>query len=129
MICLKKASLKRGSLVLLLAALLELAFAATALADSDFVIENGMSQPFVVYENMIYEEVWIEAPVDTDQDGMRDLIYARIARPGAYRGPQRVPGPVPGHGAGRGRPEPAWKEEGRGSELRRAYCIRIRRLL
>ena len=82
MICLKKASLKRSSLVLLLAALLVLAFAATALADSDFVIENGMSQPFVVYENMIYEEVWIEAPVDTDQDGMRDLIYARIARPG-----------------------------------------------
>ena len=33
--------------------------------------------------DVIYEEVWIESPTDSDGDGKRDLIYATIARPAA----------------------------------------------
>lgn len=32
-------------------------------------------------KDVIYEEIWIESPTDTDGDGKRDLIYAQIARP------------------------------------------------
>ena len=47
----------------------------------DFVIEDGKSQPFVDTNNLIHEEVWVEAPVDSDHDGKRDLVYIKITRP------------------------------------------------
>ena len=50
--------------------------------DYDFVIEDNKTQPFVDQDGLIHEELWIEAPTDTDNDGKRDLVYVKITRPG-----------------------------------------------
>ncbi len=42
---------------------------------------NGKTQPIFDYNEAIFEKVYIETPLDTDQDGKRDLILTYIRRP------------------------------------------------
>ncbi|MCL1874514.1 MAG: CocE/NonD family hydrolase, partial [Clostridiales bacterium] len=53
-------------------------------------LNNGETNPIFTYSNVndsetntstIFEEVWVEMPCDTDEDGKRDLIRLQIARP------------------------------------------------
>ena len=45
-------------------------------------LEHNSSQVFVDRNGLIHEQVWVEAPVDTDSDGLRDLVHVEITRPG-----------------------------------------------
>ena len=53
-------------------------------------LENGETNPIFDYSNVnnpttntttIFEEVWVEVPCDTDEDGKRDLVRIEICRP------------------------------------------------
>ncbi|KRN29690.1 xaa-Pro dipeptidyl-peptidase [Lactobacillus selangorensis] len=46
-----------------------------------FVIFNGKSQPVFDPHQFIREVVYVEAPLDTDEDGQRDLLETTIFRP------------------------------------------------
>ena len=45
-------------------------------------VENGVTQPQFAFANAIEEVVFVETPLDTDDDGARDRIRIRISRPG-----------------------------------------------
>lgn len=53
--------------------------------DSDVLIpnliQNGKTQPIVDYKECLFEKVFVETPVDTDNDGKLDLIAVYIRRP------------------------------------------------
>ena len=55
--------------------------------------ERGVTQPAFVYENRILEQVFVEAPIDSDEDGHRDLLKVYIYRP-AESGKDGVKVPV-----------------------------------
>jgi X-Pro dipeptidyl-peptidase len=42
---------------------------------------DGRAQPTFAGEAVIREDVWVEAPVDSDFDGERDLVHVEVARP------------------------------------------------
>lgn len=42
---------------------------------------NGKTRPIFDFEKAIFEEVFVETPLDTDQDGKRDLIKVYVRRP------------------------------------------------
>lgn len=44
-------------------------------------IKEGKTQPIFDYEQCIFEKVYVETDVDTDQDGKADLIQVYIRRP------------------------------------------------
>lgn len=82
--------------VLALALLLAMCFALPALADTVgneqfqtnlelypglYDAEAGVTAPVFKPAEAITEDIWIEVPVDTDNDGKRDLVRARVARP------------------------------------------------
>lgn len=45
------------------------------------LIKNNKTQPIYSYEECIFEKVFVETPVDTDNDGKYDLIAVYIRRP------------------------------------------------
>lgn len=47
----------------------------------EILVFNGKTQPIFDYKESIFEKVFIETPLDTDQDNKRDLIAAYIRRP------------------------------------------------
>ncbi|WZL73218.1 Xaa-Pro dipeptidyl-peptidase [Clostridiaceae bacterium 35-E11] len=47
----------------------------------EILVFNGKTQPIFDYKESIFEKVFIETPLDTDQDNQRDLIVAYIRRP------------------------------------------------
>ena len=62
------------------------AMSATALAASEqpppwLEVENGVTQPQFAFAEAIEEVVFVETPLDTDDDGARDRIRIRISRP------------------------------------------------
>jgi len=74
--------LKRSFLLTTMVLILVFAFSAIASAtEPDFVIQDGKTQPFVNMNALIHEELWIESPTDSDNDGERDLLYVKITRP------------------------------------------------
>jgi X-Pro dipeptidyl-peptidase len=42
---------------------------------------DGRAQPTFAGEAVIREDVWVEAPVDSDLDGANDLVHVEVARP------------------------------------------------
>jgi X-Pro dipeptidyl-peptidase len=42
---------------------------------------DGRAQPTFAGEAVIREDVWVEAPVDSDFDGTNDLVHVEVARP------------------------------------------------
>lgn len=63
--------------------LVTVGLAPLATADSvpRIVIEDGVTQPVFSYEDAIQEVVYVEAPMDSDSDGARDLIAVDVIRP------------------------------------------------
>ncbi|RJQ82343.1 Xaa-Pro dipeptidyl-peptidase [Pseudonocardiaceae bacterium YIM PH 21723] len=47
------------------------------------VFKDGQAQPVFNAADVIREEVWVTAPVDSDGDGKDDLVHARVIRPKA----------------------------------------------
>ncbi|WP_085066671.1 CocE/NonD family hydrolase [Catenuloplanes japonicus] len=46
------------------------------------VVKDGATQPVFDYAAALNEDVWVEAPLDTDHDGVRDRVHLNITRPG-----------------------------------------------
>ena len=42
---------------------------------------DGRAQPTFAGEAVIREDVWVEAPIDSDLDGAKDLVHVEVARP------------------------------------------------
>ncbi|MDQ3772034.1 MAG: Xaa-Pro dipeptidyl-peptidase [Actinomycetota bacterium] len=42
---------------------------------------DGRAQPTFAGEEVIREDLWVEAPVDSDFDGVNDLVHVEVARP------------------------------------------------
>ena len=55
------------------------------------LIFNGKSQAVFDTSKLIREVVYVEAPLDTDHDGKRDLLKAEIIRPADTEGGLKVP--------------------------------------
>ncbi|MBM2620833.1 CocE/NonD family hydrolase [Actinoplanes sp. LDG1-06] len=68
----------------LLAALSGLPAPATAATSgpATIVVRDGATQPVFDYAQAITEEVFVEVPLDTDGDGVRDRVRLEITRPG-----------------------------------------------
>lgn len=58
---------------------------------SQHLFFNGKSQPIFDTSRIIREVVYVEAPIDTDGDGARDLIEVAVFRPGETENGLRVP--------------------------------------
>ena len=74
------------------------ALAATALTPAtasgtteSIVIEDGVTQPVYDYASAIQEVVYVEAPMDSDNDGAKDLIAVDIIRPAETEAGMKVP--------------------------------------
>ncbi len=52
---------------------------------------NGKTQPIFDYEKRIFEKVYVESPLDTDEDGNRDLLLTYIIRPMESEKGMKVP--------------------------------------
>ena len=58
---------------------------------TDIVIEDGVTQPVHGYTDAVRERVWVKAGVDSDRDGVEDVIRVDIMRPAASEGGMKVP--------------------------------------
>ncbi|MGL6154799.1 MAG: Xaa-Pro dipeptidyl-peptidase [Cetobacterium sp.] len=47
----------------------------------ELLIFDGKTQPIFDYNEFIFEKVYVEVPLDTDEDGKRDLVEVYIHRP------------------------------------------------
>ncbi|WP_103342835.1 Xaa-Pro dipeptidyl-peptidase [Amycolatopsis sp. CA-126428] len=78
----------------LLAAVLALpltAVAAEAAAPPSPVFTGGQAQPVFDPADVVREDVWVTAPVDSDHDGTDDLVHAQVVRPRATQQGLKVP--------------------------------------
>ncbi|HEX6327149.1 MAG TPA: CocE/NonD family hydrolase [Jiangellaceae bacterium] len=65
---------------------------ASAGTSSDWiVIEDGVTQPVYDYDSAIQEVVYVEAPMDSDSDGVNDLIAVDVIRPAETEQGMKVP--------------------------------------
>jgi X-Pro dipeptidyl-peptidase len=55
------------------------------------LIFNGKTQPIFDYNSSIFEKVYVEAPLDTDNDNKRDLLAVYIRRPQETNKGMKVP--------------------------------------
>lgn len=52
---------------------------------------DGQAQPVFDPADVIREDVWVTAPVDSDHDGKPDLVHAQVVRPRATEQGMKVP--------------------------------------
>jgi len=45
------------------------------------VVEGGLTQPVFSFSDAIEQTLWVEAPIDTDGDGVRDRVMFQVSRP------------------------------------------------
>lgn len=57
----------------------------------EIVVFDGKTQPVFDYRECIFEKVFVETPLDTDNDGKRDLIAVYIRRPKETLDGMKVP--------------------------------------
>ncbi|MET8848666.1 Xaa-Pro dipeptidyl-peptidase [Amycolatopsis sp. NPDC004625] len=55
------------------------------------VFTGGQAQPVFDPADVIREDVWVTAPVDSDHDGKDDLVHAQVVRPRATQQGLKVP--------------------------------------
>ena len=55
------------------------------------VVENGVTQPVFAYADAIRETLLVEAPMDSDSDGRKDLIRLDVIRPAETESGLKVP--------------------------------------
>ncbi|WP_410642896.1 Xaa-Pro dipeptidyl-peptidase [Amycolatopsis sp. lyj-346] len=64
---------------------------AEAAAPPSPVFTGGQAQPVFDPADIIREDVWVTAPVDSDHDGADDLVHAQVVRPRATQQGLKVP--------------------------------------
>ncbi|WP_370972686.1 Xaa-Pro dipeptidyl-peptidase [Amycolatopsis sp. cg9] len=77
-----------------LAAVLALPLTAVAAEAADPpapVFSGGQAQPVFDPADVVREDVWVTAPVDSDHDGADDLVHAQVVRPRATQQGMKVP--------------------------------------
>lgn len=57
----------------------------------EILVFDGKTQPIFDYAQSIVEKVYVETPLDTDEDGQRDLIAVYIRRPAETEQGMKVP--------------------------------------
>nr|WP_027927320.1 Xaa-Pro dipeptidyl-peptidase [Amycolatopsis benzoatilytica] len=55
------------------------------------VFTGGQAQPVFDPKDVVREDVWVTAPVDSDHDGKPDLVHAQVVRPRATEQGIKVP--------------------------------------
>ncbi|QYN17067.1 Xaa-Pro dipeptidyl-peptidase [Amycolatopsis sp. DSM 110486] len=55
------------------------------------VFSDGQAQPVFDPADVVREDVWVTAPVDSDHDGQDDLVHAQVVRPRATDAGMKVP--------------------------------------
>jgi X-Pro dipeptidyl-peptidase len=55
------------------------------------VFTGGQAQPVFDPADVVREDVWVTAPVDSDHDGKDDLVHAQVVRPRATQQGLKVP--------------------------------------
>ncbi|MGW5718931.1 Xaa-Pro dipeptidyl-peptidase [Amycolatopsis sp. NPDC003865] len=55
------------------------------------VFTGGQAQPVFDPADVVREDVWVTAPVDSDHDGRDDLVHAQVVRPRATQQGLKVP--------------------------------------
>lgn len=65
--------------------------AAYAEAPPAPVFSDGQAQPVFDPKDVLREDVWVTAPVDSDHDGHDDLVHAQVVRPRATLQGMKVP--------------------------------------
>ncbi len=65
--------------------------AAQAAEPSSVVVQDGVTQPVFGYDDAIRERVWVDTDVDSDRDGVDDVIGVDIMRPAATEEGLEVP--------------------------------------
>ncbi|GAA3586421.1 Xaa-Pro dipeptidyl-peptidase [Nonomuraea rosea] len=65
--------------------------AASAAAEPEIKVSDGVTQPVFSYADAIREHVRVQAPVDSDGDGKKDLVRVDIIRPKESGSGLRVP--------------------------------------
>ncbi|SDZ24743.1 X-Pro dipeptidyl-peptidase [Micromonospora pattaloongensis] len=58
---------------------------------NSIVIADGVTQPVFGYADAVRERIFVESPVDTDSDGLRDVVAFDIMRPKATEDGLKVP--------------------------------------
>jgi X-Pro dipeptidyl-peptidase len=56
---------------------------AQAAEPPSIVVDNGVTQPVFGYDDAIRERVWVDTDVDSDRDGVDDVVAVDIMRPAA----------------------------------------------
>ena len=64
---------------------------AAATTRPGIVLKDGVTQPAFGYADAIREHVWVDAPFDSDHDGVKDRISLDIMRPRATERGLKVP--------------------------------------
>ncbi|MFF0146269.1 Xaa-Pro dipeptidyl-peptidase [Amycolatopsis sulphurea] len=72
-----------------------LALAAPTVAEAasppSAVFKDGQAQPVFDPADVVREDVWVTAPVDSDHDGRPDVVHAQVVRPKATQQGMKVP--------------------------------------
>ncbi|WP_240519267.1 Xaa-Pro dipeptidyl-peptidase [Amycolatopsis antarctica] len=55
------------------------------------VFDNGEAQPVFDPADVVRESLWVDAPVDSDHDGVHDKVHVEIVRPAATERGMKVP--------------------------------------
>ncbi|MBN6041582.1 Xaa-Pro dipeptidyl-peptidase [Amycolatopsis sp. 195334CR] len=55
------------------------------------VFENGQAQPVFDPADIVRDNVWVTAPVDSDRDGKNDEVHVEVVRPKATQNGLKVP--------------------------------------
>lgn len=84
---------KRVSIVLAAVAVSLPLVAVSATADEvpQPVFADGQAQPVYDPADVVREDVWVEAGVDSDHDGVEDVVHVEVVRPRATENGLRVP--------------------------------------
>ena len=79
-----RSSLRRlVALAVTVAIAVAVAPSAVAASAPEIVVEDGVTQPVFGYNDAIRERVWVETDVDSEGDGVLDLVALDIMRPAA----------------------------------------------
>ena len=85
-------TVRRGAVVVASSGLIAaLAVPVAAQETPELVIEDGVTQPVFGYADAVRERVFVESDVDTDSDGLLDVVAMDIIRPQASNEGLRVP--------------------------------------
>ncbi|MEU5263960.1 Xaa-Pro dipeptidyl-peptidase [Amycolatopsis sp. NPDC021455] len=81
----------RTAVLLLALATLPLTAVTAEAAPPAPVFTGGQAQPVFDPADVVREDVWVTAPVDSDHDGADDLVHAQVVRPRATQQGLKVP--------------------------------------